>query len=88
MGEIGHHHPLVADLAGEPLDLLVRQLEKLVEQAELVHQLERRGMHGVAAEIAKEVLVLFQHHDVHAGARQQKAEHHAGRSAAGDAALS
>ena len=30
--------------------------------------------------------VLLQHHDIDAGARQQEAEHHAGRPAAGDAA--
>ena len=68
------------------VDLLMRQLEELVEQAELVHHLQRRGMHGVAAEIAQEVGVLFQHRHRDAGARQQKAEHHAGRPAAGDAA--
>src|SRR5439155_26675295 len=41
---------------------------------------------GVAAEIAQEVAVLFEDDDVNAGAREQHAEHHAGRSAAGDAA--
>ena len=50
-------------------------LQELVEQAELVHQLERRGMDGVAAEIAQEVGVLLEHDDVDAGARQQEAEH-------------
>ena len=65
----------------------MRQLQELVEQAELVHDLERRGMDGVAAEIAQEVAVLLQHDDVDAGARQQEAQHHARRPAAGDAAL-
>ena len=65
--------------------LLMRQLEEFVEQAEFVDQLERRGMDGVAAEVAQEVLVLFQHDHVDAGPRQQEAEHHAGRPAAGDA---
>ncbi len=77
---------LVADLPGQRLDLLMRQLEEFVEQAEFVHQFKRRGMNGVAAEIAKEIGVLLQHHHLDAGARQQEAEHHAGRSAAGDAA--
>ena len=66
---------------------LMRLLEKFIEQPEFVHQLQRRRMDGVAAKIAQEIGVLFQHDDVDAGARQQKAEHHAGRSAAGDAAL-
>ena len=43
-------------------------------------------MDGVAAEIAQEIGVLLQHDDVDAGAREQKAEHHAGRPAADDAA--
>ena len=43
-------------------------------------------MHDIAAEIAQEVGVLFENGDSDAGARQQKAEHHAGRPAAGNAA--
>ena len=63
----------------------MRQLQELVQQTEFVHQLERRGMDGVAAKIAQEIAVLLQHDDIDAGARQQKAEHHAGRPAADDA---
>ena len=44
-------------------------------------------MNRVAAEIAKEIGVFLQHHDLNAGARQQESEHHAGGAAAGDAAL-
>ena len=43
-------------------------------------------MDGVAAKIAQEIGVLFEHDHIDAGARQQEAQHHAGRSAAGDAA--
>ena len=78
---------LGANLRGQRFDLLMRQLQELVDQAEFDHQFERRGMNGVAAEIAQEIGVLLQHHDLNAGARQQESEHHAGRSAAGDAAL-
>ena len=85
VGEIGHRHPLVANLRAEPFDFLVRHFEERFEQAELVNQFQRRGMHGVAAEVAEKISVFFQHHDVDAGPRQQKAEHHAGRPAAGDA---
>ena len=86
MGEVGDLHGRVADDAAEALHAPVRQLEEFIEQPELVHDLERRGMNGVAAEIAQEVGVLLQHHHVDAGAREQEAEHHAGGPAAGDAA--
>jgi hypothetical protein len=86
MGEIGEYDLLVADDAGDLVHLLVRQLEKLIEQAKLVHDLERRGMDRVAAEVAEEVGVLLQHHDIDAGASEQKPEHHPGRPAAGDGA--
>ncbi len=66
--------------------LLVRQLEELVEQAELAHHVEGRGMDGVAAEIAQEVGVLLEHDHVDAGARQQEAEHEPARPTADDAA--
>jgi hypothetical protein len=66
--------------------LVVRQLEKLVEQAELGHDFQRRGVNGVAAEIAQEVGMLLKHDNVDAGARQQEAEHPPAGSAADDAA--
>ena len=86
MGKVGERDGGFADLTAETLDARMRQLQKFIEQAELVHQFQRRGMNGVAAEIAQEVGVLFQHGDGDTGARQQEAEHHPGRSAAGDAA--
>ena len=64
----------------------MRQFQKTVDQPEFVHHLQRRGMHGIAAKIAEEVGVLFQHHDIDAGASEQVTEHHAGRAAADDAA--
>src|SRR5205814_5790347 len=76
-----------AELSGKARDLVVRQLEEIVEQAEFFHHVERRGMDGVAAEIAQEVAVLFEHHDLHARTRQQEPQHHARGPAAHDAAL-
>ncbi len=84
--EIDHTHALIADLRGQPFDLLMRELQKFFEQAKLEHQLQRGRMDRVAAEIAKEVGMLFQHHHVNAGAGQEKAEHHPGRAAARNAA--
>ena len=87
VAKIDHLNVFGADLRGQRFDLLMRQLQEFIDQAEFEHQLERRGMNRVAAEIAKEIGVLLQHHDVNAGARQQESEHHPGGAAAGDAAL-
>ena len=64
----------------------MRKFEELVEQSEFVHHFERRRMDGVAPEIAQEILVLLEHDDGHALARQEEAKHHPGGAAAGDAA--
>jgi hypothetical protein len=65
----------------------MRMHQELVEQSKLVHHFEGGGMDRVAAEVAQEVRVLLQDHDMDAHARQQEAEHHAGRPTANDAAL-
>ena len=64
----------------------MRKLQKLVEPAELVHHLQRRGMNCVAAEIAQKILVLFEHEHVDADTGQEHAEHHPGRPSTGNAA--
>ena len=66
-------------------DLLMRLLEEFVEQTKLVHEFERGRMDGVAAEIAEEVLVFFEHENFDAGASEQKSQHHTRRAAAHDA---
>jgi hypothetical protein len=43
-------------------------------------------MNRVASEIAEEISVLLQHHDLNAGARQQESQHHSS-DRRGDAAL-
>ena len=84
--EIRHLDAFVADLTDQRLDLLMRQLEKRVNQSELIHHFERRRMHRIAAKIAEKIGVFLQHHDIDAGARQQKSQHHSGGAAAGNAA--
>jgi hypothetical protein len=64
----------------------MRYFEETIEQTELVHQLERRGMDSVAAKIAEEIGVLLQDDNVHAGAGEKKAQHHSRRPSAGNAA--
>ena len=69
------------------LHLLMRQLQKLFEQPEFIQQFESGRVHRIAAKIAKEVLVLLEHRDLDACARQQITEHHARRAAAHNAAI-
>jgi len=61
--------------------------EKVIEKAELVYELKSLGVHSIAAEIAEKVCVFFEHQDLDASTRQQKAEHHPGRAADDDAAF-
>ncbi|GMA93937.1 hypothetical protein GCM10025881_07610 [Pseudolysinimonas kribbensis] len=68
----------------ESRDAVVPDRLEPVADAELVDDVERRGVHGVAAEVAQEVGVLLEHHHVDAGARQPDPEHHAAGAAARD----
>ena len=85
MSEIRDRQIGRADLNAKAPHFAVREFQELIQQTQFVHQLERRRMDRVAAKIAQEIRVFFQHHDIDAGAREQEAEHHAGRTAANDA---
>ena len=84
--EVAERDELIADLAADPFDLRVRALQKLIQQSELVHHFERRRMDRVASKVAEEIAMFLEHDDVHAGAREQIAEHHPGGAAASNAA--
>src|SRR5580692_6763338 len=88
MRKIGNTHLEIFDQGSNCRQLLMWALQEAVEDAKLVHQFERRGMNRVAAKIAKKVRMLFEHLDLYSGAGEKKAEHHAGRSSAHDAATS
>jgi len=47
-----------------------------------MQELESGRMNGIAAEVAVEIGVFFQNNDLHSGAREEIAGHHARRSAA------
>ena len=64
----------------------MRTPQELVEQPELVHDLEGRGMDRIPAEIAQEVGMFFEDENRDPGSGEQKAKHHAGGTPAGDAA--
>ncbi len=74
----------IADDAAQLTHFLMRAREEALEQAQLVHDLQRRRVDRVAAEVAQEVTVLFDDQHLDPGARQEKAEHDPGRAAAGD----
>src|SRR5580693_9326407 len=64
----------------------MRQLQEIVQKAELVHRFEGRRMDRVAAKIAQKICMFFENDRIDAGAGKEKPEHHPGRSAADDAA--
>src|SRR6202022_765522 len=86
VGKVGDGYGKVVDGGAERGKLLMRAAQEIVEQAELVHQLERGGVDGVAAKIAQKVCVLFEDEGFNAGARQEETEHHAGGAASYNAA--
>src|ERR1700719_5076897 len=86
MREICYLDTLVSDLRPEPVDFLVRALQELVEQAQFVHDLERRGVDRIAAEIAQEISMFFENENRDPGSGEQETEHHAGGTPAGNAA--
>src|ERR1700682_3423409 len=71
--ELRHGERESAEFCLERAGFLVRECQELGQQAELMDELERRGVDGVAAEIAQEIGVLLQHGDIDAGPRQQEA---------------
>lgn len=66
-GEVRQHHVAPGDLRPQGFRALVRQRQELVKQTELVHQLQRGRVNGIAAEITQKIIVLLQYR--HADAR-------------------
>ena len=85
--EVGDGYQPVADAAGEARYLLMRPLQKGLEQAELRHDVERRRMDRITAKVAQKVPVLFEQDRPHAGARKKQSGHHSGRTTPDDAAV-
>ena len=81
MGEVRYFDKLVSDLRSESADFLVRTLQKLVEQPQLAHDLECRGVDRIPAEVAQEIGVLFENENRDPGPGEQEAEHHTGGAA-------
>src|SRR5713101_6504510 len=57
--EVRHRGEVTIKNSPQLRKFLMRQFQEFVEQSELVHELERGRMNGVAAKIAIEIGVLF-----------------------------
>ena len=84
--EIGDRDLLVSDHPGELAGLLMGPLEELLEQAQLVQDLQGRGVDRVAPEIPEKIAMLLEYDDVDARPRQQESEDHPRGAAAHNAA--
>src|SRR5437762_3125129 len=84
--KVSQRNRFIADLSDHLGHFGVRPFEKVFEEAQLVHQLERGWMNRVAAKVAQKICVLLEHDDFYARTRQQEAQHHPRRATTGDAA--
>ena len=86
MGEIRDGDGEIVDGGAKRAEFLMRDAQKIVKEAELVHQLEGGRVDGVAAKIAEEVGMFFENDDLDPGACEQEAQHNAGGATSCDAA--
>jgi hypothetical protein len=86
MGKIRNGDRKIVDGGADLQKLLMRDAQKIVEEAELVNQFESGRVNGVAAKIAKKVGVFFEDEGFDAGAGEEEAENHTGGAAASYAA--
>ena len=80
-GEVGHGEAAVGEGHPQLARLASGQLGRLLLQPQLFEEGQRRGVHGVAAEVPEEIGVLLQDHDIDILACQQKPEHQTSRTA-------
>jgi len=83
--EVGGEDAFPTNSKFESLLLLVGQAQEVLEDAEFVHQFERRRVYCIASEVAEKVGVPFEGHDVHAASGKEITEHHSCGSADDDA---
>src|SRR5260370_29793400 len=76
----------MSDLHAQLARLLMVLPQDVVEQPALAHEIERRWVDRVAPKISKEIRVLLEHDDAHAGTSEEKSKHHPRGTAAGYAA--
>src|SRR5262245_30342519 len=81
MRKVGACDLLIVELDLHPAQFMMWQAQEFIEHPQLMQQLQRRWMNGVAAKIAKEVPVFFKDRHLDAGAGKEQAEHHTGGAA-------
>src|SRR3981189_3361257 len=79
MREVGDDHRYVPYLSAELAQFLMRALKKVAEDSQFVHQFQCGWMNRVAAKVSEKICMLFENENLHARARQQKAQHHCRR---------
>src|SRR5215831_3251111 len=84
IGHVTQKDRFSTDRGADLTDLLMRPLQKLFEQTQLIHGFKSRGMNRVAAEIPQKIGVLLQNQDFDSSPRQKVSQHHPGRAAASD----
>src|SRR5580704_816851 len=81
MTKVGYFKLGVSNDQPQRLDLLMGQAEEFLKQVDFFEHFKSGRVNGVAAKVAEEVLVLFEHCYRDATPGQKVTEHHAGRSA-------
>jgi hypothetical protein len=69
-GKLGERQLFLAENAGQLFETLVRPCQKILEQTEFLHILQRRRVYRIAAEIAQEIGMFLQNERPAAGARK------------------
>jgi len=64
MSEVRDRHRFLADLTGQFAHFLVRTLQEIFQQDQLVHQLQSRRVNRVAAKITQKVDVFLEYYDL------------------------
>lgn len=88
MGEIYWRKSVAVNHNVERVNMALMDGVESLPKPQLIDQINGGRMNRVTAKVTKEVTVFLQHHGVDTGTREQKPEHHAGRSASHNAAPS
>jgi hypothetical protein len=86
MCKIGELQKDVADLCPERTHFLMGSLQEFFEDAELMHDLERRRVNRITAEVTQKIAMLFENEDSDPGSGQQQRQHHPGGAPSDNAA--
>src|SRR5579864_2809450 len=86
MRKIRDRHGISAHLSGKFAYLLMRELQKFVQNTQLIHQFKSGRVNRVAAKVAQEIRMLFENVYIHADLCKQVSQHNSGGASSADAA--